>query len=209
MLEVVTLPVGALQANCHIAANAQTGEAIVVDPGGDADVILAALAQRKWRATAIWLTHAHIDHIGALAEVRDATGAPVWLHEAEKEWLRDGQLNLATWIGLPFTPCDADHLWKEGTEIEALGRAWRILHVPGHSPGQCAIVCDTDSVAFTGDLVFQGSIGRTDLPGGDEAAMASSLARLLTLPDAMRLHVGHGPATTVGRERASNPFLQG
>jgi glyoxylase-like metal-dependent hydrolase (beta-lactamase superfamily II) len=204
LLTVETLGVGPLQANCHLVANHQTGEAAVVDPGDEADRILAALERRGWKAVVIWQTHAHIDHVGAAAAVKRATGAPLWVHEREKDWLHDPVRNLAAWAGIPFEPVEADGLWKGGETIEALGVSWRVRHLPGHSPGHVALICDAEKVALSGDLLFQGSMGRVDLPEGDPFAMVGSLGELMAEAENLRLHVGHGPSTTIGREKASN-----
>lgn len=203
-LHVHTLTVGPLQSNCHVVADAQTGQAIIFDPGDEAPSILAFLAERKLNPAAIWLTHAHIDHIGALAAVYRATEAPISIHPAEKDWLSNPDLNLATWIGIPFEIQPAHEFWNDGDEREALGHRWRVMHVPGHSPGQCAIICESENIAISGDLIFEGSMGRIDLPGGDAVAMASSLVRFLELPGATRLYVGHGGDTTIAHEKAEN-----
>lgn len=207
-LHVQTLTVGPLQSNCHIAYNAETREAIVVDPGDDAEVILDFLAGENLRTSAIWLTHAHIDHIGACAAVKRATGAPVTIHPLERAWLSDGDLCLASWIGIQLDPVEADYEWHPGEEFEALGVQWRTMHVPGHSPGLVAIYSLEENIAFSGDLIFQGSMGRVDLPNGNPVAMTDSLERFLELPSELRLYVGHGPDTMLGAERQTNQVVK-
>ena len=206
-LTVHTLTVGPLQANCHLIVNEETSQAIVVDPGDEAHRILGIAEEYGATITAIWLTHAHIDHIGGLAALKKQTGAPITVHEAEKEWLMDGRLNLADAIMLPYEPVAADDFWQPGNPVEALGVWWRIEHFPGHSPGSVAIISDAEKIAMTGDLIFRGSMGRVDLPGGDEIAMADSLRRFLEEDVALRCYVGHGPDTTVGVEREQNILI--
>ncbi|MDK2971637.1 MAG: hydroxyacylglutathione hydrolase [Candidatus Sumerlaeota bacterium] len=209
MLRIETLTVGDLQSNCHLVANTETKEAAIVDPGAEGPRILAALEQHGLKPVAIWLTHAHIDHIGAAAHVRRATKAPLWVHEREKEWLSDPVRNLAAWAGMPFENVEADGIWKGGETFEALGASWRVRHLPGHSPGHVALLCSKEHLGLTGDLLFQGSMGRVDLPEGDPFAMVASLQELMGEPDETRIYVGHGPSTTIGREKASNQVVQG
>jgi len=208
VLSIQTLTVGPLQSNCHLAIDTDSGEAVVIDPGADPQRILEALEGAGARCVAIWNTHAHIDHIGANADLRAETGADIWVHEDERAWLADPELNLAVWVGIPFDSHEPQHLWKDGDEVEALGRTWRIEHVPGHSPGHVAIICDAEKVAFTGDLLFLGSMGRIDLPGGDRAAMRASLRRALEWPDDLKLHVGHGSNGTLARIREGNVIVR-
>lgn len=207
MLEVRTLTVGPIAANCHLVFDRARGEALVVDPGDEPGTILDALKAEGLRAVGIWLTHAHIDHVGAAAAVKRATGAPLWAHRIEEAWLADPVLNLAAWAGVDFEPVAADGLWDGGETTEALGVRWRVLHSPGHSPGHVALIADEPRIALTGDLVFDGSMGRVDLPGGDPAAMAASLRRLFELEGDYRLYVGHGPMTTLARERRTNHMI--
>jgi hydroxyacylglutathione hydrolase len=207
-LRIETLPVGPLQANCHLVINQVTGETIIVDPGDEAARILDTVKRRNGRIVAIWLTHAHIDHIGGAAAVHMATNAPVTIHPAEKEWLGDATLCGATWIGLPFEPVPHHALWKDNQQFSALGAHWRVLHTPGHSPGCVCLICEQEELAIVGDLVFRGSIGRMDLPGGDEVQMRSSLQRFFALEKDLRIYCGHGPSTTMGVEKRSNEFVR-
>ena len=208
MLKIETVPVGMLQTNCHLAWEDETGEAVIVDPGGDAELLEQRIRQANLKVAAIWNTHGHIDHIGANAAMRRFSGAPISIHPAEQDWLLDPAKNLASWIPLPYEPQPADSLWGEGDEIAAIGRTWRIWHLPGHSPGSVAIICDAEKLLFGGDLLFQGSIGRVDLPGGDPPAMVRSILRLMELPGDYRVYNGHSPVTTIGQERRTNPFVR-
>lgn len=210
MLQVVTLSVGPLQANCHLLIDAEAKRALVVDPGDEGERIADELARRGLEPEAVWLTHAHIDHVGGVeAFVRRHPGIAVHLHPAEADWLREGRLNLADAVAIPYEPYDGpQEAWEEGDEREALGRRWRVMHVPGHSPGLCALICDEEKLAATGDLIFEGGMGRVDLPGGDPAAMEESLRRFIREDDGLRCLTGHGPDVVLGEQKRRNPFLQ-
>lgn len=209
MLETNSIPVGPLQANCHILRDGQSGNLLVIDPGDEPEQILAFIERLGGKVEAIWNTHAHIDHINANGPVSEATGAPISIHRAGAPCLESPELSGASFTGLTLRPSKADHLWEDGQEIEALGRRWKIHHSPGHSPACCAIVCDEEDLVIAGDLLFQGSIGRTDLPGSSPEEMGRSLRRLHDEwgQDGHRVLTGHGPATTIGQEKQSNPFL--
>ena len=209
MIEVHSLVVGPISANCHILHHAETAEAVVVDPGDDAPVILEFLQRIGARVVAIWNTHAHIDHINANAAVKAATGAAISIHRGEADWLPSPAKTLAVWAGVDFHPSEADHLWEDGQELTVLGEKWFVHHTPGHSPGMCCIVCPAAELMLSGDLLFRSSIGRTDLPGGDPDAMEQSLARLFGDwgRDSWRVYSGHGGPTTIGQERRTNPFV--
>jgi glyoxylase-like metal-dependent hydrolase (beta-lactamase superfamily II) len=156
------------------------------------------------------LTHAHFDHIGGVEAVRAATGAPVYVHRAEADWLTDPQKNgSALFPGLDLIRCQpADRLLEGGETMKWIGREFRVIHTPGHSPG--SVTFRLDDQVFSGDVLFAGSIGRTDLPGGDyETLMRSIHDVLMEMPEETRVYPGHGPATTIGREQASNPFVTG
>lgn len=206
-LVIHVYPVGPLQANCYIVTHQKEPAALVIDPGDDAEHLLTALEGR--RVEAILLTHAHYDHIGALEQVRQATGAPVYIHRDEAAWLTDPLLNgsLSPWApGGPVRCSPADHLLEHGDTVEFAGVQLRVAHTPGHSPGGVSYI--GPGFAFTGDALFRGSIGRTDLPGGDHQQLIAAIRdHLLTLPDATVILPGHGPASTVGDERRTNPFL--
>ena len=209
-LEVHTIAVGPLQANCHIVANRETGEAVVVDPGDEAETILDFAKAEKLRVVAIWNTHAHIDHINGNAGVQAATGAPISIHRIEADWLASPVLTLAVWAGVVFHPSRADVLWSGGETIHLLGREWRVHHAPGHSPGGCVVASAGEGFLLGGDLLFQGSIGRVDLPGGDPVAMMRSLRSMFTdwaTDDNQIVHGGHGPACRIGQERRRNPYV--
>jgi hydroxyacylglutathione hydrolase len=203
-----TFPVGLLQCNCTVLGDEAAGEAVVIDPGDDADKILALLSKHKLRAVAIVHTHAHIDHVGATHAVAKATGAKTYLHAGD-EFLHQALGMQAMMLGLPepeSSPMDAglDDLQSFRFGRHELG----VLHTPGHTPGSVCFDLVGGDLCFSGDTLFNGSIGRTDLPGGDFPTIERSIReRLYTLNGAVQVIPGHGPATTIDRERASNPFV--
>jgi hydroxyacylglutathione hydrolase len=211
MIEARMLTVGPVQENCFIVREAGSDRAVIVDPGEEAPRLLAELEQLGVTLEAILLTHTHFDHVGAVAPVAKATGAPVWCPEVERPVLAD-IMRFVPWPGFgPFESYEADHLLAGGESLELAGMTFDVRFTPGHSPGHLTYaVADEEGVAlFSGDVLFQGSIGRTDLPGGDHARLLQSISELLdAYPDDAVVHPGHMGLTTLGAERASNPFLQ-
>lgn len=207
-IEVRRLTVGPVAANCYVARAPGASTAVVVDPGAEADRILSAVEAWDAELEAVLLTHGHMDHVGAVAEVVERTGAPVHLHPADRD-LYDRASEHAASFGLRIPPPPPpDHELEHGTTIRAAGLEWGVRHAPGHSPGGVVLTAGGD--AFVGDCVFQGSIGRVDLPGGDgDTLLATIREQVLSLPRGTRLWPGHGPETTVEREASSNPFLTG
>lgn len=194
--------------NTYLVWRAGNGSAIVVDPGNIVTAILDSLAEQQLRLEAIVLTHAHLDHIEGVAELRDHSGAPIWMHPADKP-LYDGAGDQAAWFAMPFRPLpDTDNELQHGQELSVAGIDFEVRHVPGHSPGHVILYCEEARAALVGDVIFQGSIGRTDLPGGNFAQLIKGIReQVFTLPENTILYTGHGPATDVGHERATNPFL--
>jgi len=203
---VVPIPNGQFVQNCYLVADAETGEAVMIDPGEEAERILAELGRRGWRLIAIWLTHAHVDHILGVGRVHAATGAPIRLHPDDRT-LYDALPNVAGLFGIHAHPAPAPtEAFTDGERVSVGRHSFEVRHTPGHSPGSVSLV-GADRV-FGGDVLFAGSIGRTDLPGGSHAVLLRSIrTRLLDLPDATIVHSGHGPDTTIGAERRTNPFL--
>jgi len=204
-----TLPVGILQCNCSILGDETTREAIVVDPGADIAKILSRLAAHHLTVKQIVITHAHIDHIAGAQELKRITGAPILYNQLDLPLvaIMDTQ---AGWIGVPtpeVLPPD-DHL-QDNRTLHLAHIPATVLHTPGHTPGSLCLYLPTESLLIAGDTLFAGSIGRTDLPGGNTRTILTSIHdRLLTLPDGTKVIPGHGPATTIEAEREDNPWLQ-
>lgn len=218
---IETLAVGPMMANCYVVAGEGSPEAVVIDPGADARDILETIRSHGLRVSAIINTHGHADHIGANSQVKQETGAPLLAHRAEASMLTEPTMNLSTWAGLPIYGPPADRLLDDGEEIRVGTLLLTVLHTPGHTRGGICLVARDDSAnpacttgrcqgpyVFSGDTLFAGSVGRTDFPGGSFADLVQSIKeKLLVLDDDTEVYPGHGPATTIGEERASNPFL--
>jgi hydroxyacylglutathione hydrolase len=207
-LEVVALPNGQLAENCYLIADRSTGEAVIIDPGEEAAMFLAELDTRGWALKGIWLTHAHVDHIMGVGAVRRATGAPIHLHPLDRP-IYDALPQYGAWLGMKLDPPpEPDVELRPGTQVRVGRGAFDVRFTPGHSPGSVSFV--GHGMVFGGDVLFNGSIGRTDLPGGDFQTLMSTLqTQFLSLPDSTIVHSGHGPDTTIGVERLTNPFLTG
>jgi glyoxylase-like metal-dependent hydrolase (beta-lactamase superfamily II) len=210
------LPVGLLQCNCSIVGDPKTREAIVVDPGDEVDGILAIIGRHGLRVRTIVITHAHIDHVGGLQKMHQATGAPVLMHPDDLE-LYNGLEAQAAWVGMRApSKIEIDGLLREGDAVRWGPFQAHVLHTPGHSRGSVCLYLPADSTPqrdqpgklFAGDTLFAGSIGRTDLWGGSlDQILRSIHSKLLVLPDETPVYPGHGSATTIGCERETNPFL--
>jgi hydroxyacylglutathione hydrolase len=194
--------------NSYVVWRDASRSAVVIDPGNVVPPVLALLAEEQLELTAILLTHAHLDHVEGVARLFAETNAPIHLHPADR-FLYDHVALQAQQFGMKAdTPPDVSHALQHGQSLEIGGVRYDVRHVPGHSPGHVLFHIEEAQSAFVGDVVFQGSIGRTDLPGGDFAQLIESIrAEVLSLPDITTLYPGHGPPTTVGHERATNPFL--
>ncbi len=204
---VKTLEVGALATNCYIVGCEKTKEAAIIDPGDEAGRILDAVREAGLKVTHVLLTHAHFDHIGAADEVVKASGAPLALHHGDLPVLRAGGGALLFDFQPPPIPARVTSL-AAGQEIAVGELTLRVLHTPGHSPGHVTFYVPAENALFDGDVLFAGGIGRTDMPGGSFEELIHSISeQLMTLPDETVVHPGHGPATTIGRERRSNPWL--
>jgi glyoxylase-like metal-dependent hydrolase (beta-lactamase superfamily II) len=203
------LPVGMLSCNCSVIGDETTREAVVVDPGDDISGILAILKRHNLTVKLIAVTHAHIDHIGGAHKLRELTGAAVLMHR-DDSGLADRLDIQASWLGIETPPNPGiDTPAHDGDTFQVGGVEAQILHTPGHTPGSISIFLPTESKLIAGDTLFQGSIGRTDLPGGDPALIAKSIrGKLYTLPEDTIVVPGHGPNTTIGREKQSNPFVR-
>jgi len=211
VIDVRAFAVGPIQENCFVVRRQGADRAVIVDPGEEAPRLLAAIEQLGVSIEAILLTHTHFDHIGAVAPVARATGAPVYCPKLERGVLAD-IMRYVPWPGFgPFESWEAEELVEGGETLELAGIAFDVISTPGHSPGHVtyAVTGEDPPALLSGDVLFQGSIGRTDLPGADHATLMQSIARLLdAYPDATVVYPGHMGVTTLGRERATNPFLQ-
>jgi hydroxyacylglutathione hydrolase len=209
MLKIITLTLGPVQTNCYLLADPDSGEAVVIDPADEGQRILHEAKRREWHIGSIWLTHAHFDHLGGAAEVADRTDPPppVALHPEDYTlWRAEGG---AMFFGMHIDPGPEPTIdLKHGQKLYLGDNKFEVRHAPGHTPGHVMFYCANEKVLFCGDVIFQGSIGRTDLPGGDYSTLIDSIhQQVLTLPDDTRLLSGHGPESTVGREKVYNPFL--
>ncbi|ACL66961.1 beta-lactamase domain protein [Anaeromyxobacter dehalogenans 2CP-1] len=208
MLVVRHAVVGPFAANCWLAACGRTGEAVLVDPGAEVHRALALADPSGWRITRIFCTHGHIDHVGGGAEARAATGAPLQIHAADDAWLAALPRQAEMFGFDPVEAPEVDHHHVDGEAFRVGDCEAQVIHTPGHSAGSCSLWFPGEQILFTGDTLFAGSVGRTDLPGGDFDALERSIKeRLFPLGDAVRFHPGHGPAGTLGEERRANPFV--
>lgn len=209
---IETFPVGPLRCNCTILGDPETGEAIVIDPGDEPMKVLTRLSAHGLKPKAILITHTHLDHVGGNHEVREKTGGKVMLHEKDLP-LYDNLAMQAQMIGMatPVRGAVDEHIHQgDVVFFGGKGDSIEVLHTPGHTPGSCSFFLPSQNLLFSGDTLFSGSIGRTDLWGGDfDTEIRSIKERLLPLPDQTRVIAGHGPDTTIAEERHSNPFLLG
>lgn len=210
MLEIITFTLGPAQTNAYLVADSETKDAAVIDPSWDGHVILAEAQRRGWRIAHLWYTHAHFDHIGGAAEIADALNPLplVALHPNDHVLWRAG--GGAPLFGFRIDPGPEPTIDFVHGQILRLGAVqFEVRFTPGHTLGHCVLYCAQEKVCFCGDLIFSGSVGRTDLPGGDWATLEKSIReQIYTLPNDTRLLSGHGPETTVGEEKQFNPFVQ-
>jgi hydroxyacylglutathione hydrolase len=202
------LPVGPLQCNCSVIGDETTHEAMVIDPGDDIEDVLALVRKHNLQVKQIVITHAHIDHVGGAMKLKKVTGAPILLNQNDYALLKMLDVQ-AAWIGMP-SPGEVkiDQSLAEGDRIGAGSLNAQVLHTPGHTEGSICLYFEPEKKLIAGDTLFAGSIGRTDLPGGSYKKIVSSLhEQVLALPDDTVVIPGHGPLTTIGQERETNPFL--
>jgi len=205
----VILPVGLLQCNCSVFGDEARREAIVVDPGDEIEKITDVLDQYGLKVTAIVITHAHIDHVAGAQKLRALTGAPVYMNESDRELLNHLDVQ-ANWLGVEPPPRpEVDQAATDGAKLRLGGSDFQVIHTPGHTQGSLCLWIPAENTLVAGDTLFRDSIGRTDLPGGDGRTILQSIkTRLLELPESAVVIPGHGPRTTIGREKERNPFLQ-
>ncbi|MFY1676086.1 MULTISPECIES: MBL fold metallo-hydrolase [unclassified Streptomyces] len=217
---IAGFPAGAWGTNCYLVAPAAGEECVIIDPGHQAAPgVEAAIAEHRLKPVAVVLTHGHIDHVASVVPVCGAHGVPAWIHPADRYMMSDPEKALGRSIGMPLMgelavgePDDVREM-TDGARLSLAGLELTVAHAPGHTKGSVTFAlpeaADVPPVLFSGDLLFAGSVGRTDLPGGDPAELLASLARVcLPLQDSTVVLAGHGPQTTIGRERAGNPYLR-
>lgn len=207
-MQVEHLAVGPVQTNCYLAINKETKEAIIVDPGDDADRIGMRLMQLEAKPVAILLTHGHFDHAGAAKALAAQYDILVYAHEKEAETLEDSRMNLSGPLAGGATTYHADVFLKDEQELTLAGLHMRVLFTPGHTPGGCCYYFPREDVLFSGDSLFCGSVGRTDFPGGSMRTLVDSVRnKLMSLPENTVVYPGHDIETTIEQERMYNPFL--
>jgi glyoxylase-like metal-dependent hydrolase (beta-lactamase superfamily II) len=204
---VKTFPVGSFQSNCSLVIDDLAKQALVIDPGGDLIKIRTTLQQENLRLTDILITHAHIDHVGAAVDLKEATGARLWLHENDIQLWENMRAQFVM-LGLPaIKTAPVDQIMTDSMPLPMADG--RVLHTPGHSPGSCCFYFPSEKLLFSGDTLFYRSVGRTDLWGGDLDALKHSLIeKLYLLPDDIRVITGHGPETVLGQEKKHNEFIR-
>lgn len=210
MIRISHFALGPVLTNAYLMADEKTGEAAVIDPAWSAKTILAGAGRNGWKIRHLWLTHAHFDHLGAVAEIAATLSPPpsFGLHPADLPiWRLGGGGDV---FGFHVNPGPKPDLELQDGMLLTLGSTQlEVRHTPGHTPGHCIFYCATEKVVFSGDLIFKGSVGRTDLPGGDSASLEASIRRkVCNLPEDTRILSGHGPETTVGYEKQFNPFVR-
>ena len=206
-MNVETITVGAFQGNCYLLVEGATNRAVIVDPGSEGDLLVAAVERSGATLDAIWITHAHVDHVGAIASIKRKWDVPVYLHPLDRR-LYDAAARQAEVYGVPFEePPPPDRDFNDGQLVKVGERELTVMHVPGHAPGH--VVIHGEGIALVGDCLFAGSIGRTDLPFSNPPQLAASLEKISALPPETIVYPGHGSETTIGQERVSNPFLNG
>ena len=206
-MNVRTITVGAFQENSYLVVDEDSQRAVIVDPGGEPQRLIDEIERSKTTLDAIWITHAHVDHVGAIASVKERWNVPVYLHPADRR-LYEAAGRQAEVYGLPFEePPPPDQDFTDGQTLLLGNAEMSVMHAPGHSPGH--VVIHGNGIALVGDCLFAGSIGRTDLPMSNPQQLSESLKKIASLPPETVVYPGHGPDTTIGEERVSNPFLNG
>lgn len=207
-LKISSLTVGELAVNCWFLVNEDTKEALVFDPGDEAERIKGHADQNGWTIRAILLTHGHADHMGGAEELAQSAHAPVYAYEEEQALLLNAVNNMSPFICQKAITLAADKLVKDEQELNLAGTCLKVFHTPGHTPGGCSYYCEEAGCVFSGDTLFQASVGRTDFPGGSMSELVRGIKeKLLILPETTKVYPGHGDQTTIGYEKKYNPFI--
>ena len=208
---VISMPLGPVETNCFILSVPSGPDprgCYLIDCGMEPEPLLDRVAELALQPRGLLLTHCHYDHIGGVEHLLERFGPmPIWVHPIEADWNGDPMLNLSGMTPWPCIAPQPDMRFEDGDRLDLLGSQWNVMHLPGHSPGSVALHDPVHGILLAGDTLFAGSVGRVDFPTSDPGAMKRSLERLMTLPDRTEVHPGHGPATTIGRERLSNPYI--
>ena len=205
-MHIHSIPTGIFQTNCYLLSN-EAKQCLIVDPGDEADVLDRYLEREGLTVIGFPTTHGHIDHVSNLAEMHRRHPAPIGLHTLDARWAFTDSNAFPPYYPAPEAPSEIARDYDEGQQWDDGGMVYQVLFVPGHSPGSVAFYFEAEGVLIAGDTLFKGSIGRLDLPGGNESDMIKTLAKLLELPDDTKVYPGHGEATTIGAERKHNPFI--
>lgn len=207
-MRIKVLIVNDLQTNCYILEDEDTKEAVILDPGGEADYIIDEIEKNNFNLKAILLTHGHFDHIEAVLAIKEKYNIPVYAHEAEQTILKSSQANISSMFGEDAVTMSADKTFVDGDIFTFGNTSLKVIHTPGHTPGGVSYYYQKDNVLFSGDTLFLLSVGRTDFPYGDYKALISSIKdKLFLLPDNTKVFTGHGDSTTIGKEKKLNPCL--
>jgi len=205
-LQIETLLLGPLNTNCYILSDGETRSAVVIDPADDGQLIYNHLTKNNLILVKILLTHGHYDHIGGIVSLKSLSNAPIFIHSLDAEMLTNPEKNFSVFIGTPYKSPEPDGFLNDGELITVGKKQVRVFHTPGHSQGSVSFACD--GFVIVGDTLFNGSVGRTDFPGSSFDILIQSIqSKLLTLPDDTIAYPGHGPETTIGKERKGNPFF--
>lgn len=207
MLTITKIAVGALDTNCYIAWT-KALDALIIDPGADAKAISGIVSHCRLTTRAYLITHGHMDHVGVLEPLWSRVKAPIAMHGADVKWAFGASNQMPPYLSVPRRPENIDRVLKGGEKWDEEGFRCQVIHTPGHSPGGVCFYFPDDHILFSGDTLFQDSVGRTDLPGGDMQQLTNSLRVLAALPPETKVYPGHGPPTTIAREIDSNPFLK-